>query len=78
MPNTAATKFDSEGFDLSAVAAEGDDDDDDELNKGGASSVVYEIGGGVTIVKESLPKKANEKPRRILHEHPTATTAATT
>ena len=64
MSNTATTKFDSEGFDLSAVAAEGDDDDDDALKRGGASasSVVYEIGGGVTIVNESLPKKAKEDP----------------
>ncbi|KAL3759478.1 hypothetical protein ACHAWU_000777 [Discostella pseudostelligera] len=52
----APTQFDSEGFDLSAIASEGDDED---LKAGG--SVVYEIGGGVTIVNESQPKKAKEE-----------------
>ncbi|KAL7437820.1 hypothetical protein ACHAXH_005830 [Discostella pseudostelligera] len=50
------TQFDSEGFDLSAIATDGDDKD----VKGGRRSVVYEIGGGVTIVNETQPKKAKE------------------
>jgi tetratricopeptide (TPR) repeat protein len=50
------TQFDSEGFDLSAIATDGDDED----VKGGRRSVVYEIGGGITIVNESQPKKAKE------------------